>query len=124
MANKLMSVTDTNTYVAKMAEYIQAQMRRKDAEALTELLNSPSGRWFLMRMFDRTKLVSNSFTGNSSTFYNEGRRAVGVELMNEITCLGLEAFSLKQLAEREYILQQQEYKQLYLQSLKEDNGDE
>lgn len=122
--SKLMSVTDNNTAIAKMAEYIQAQMRKKDAEALNELLASPSGRWFLMRMFDKTKLVSNSFTGNSSTFYNEGRRSVGVELMNEITCLGLTAFDMKQLAEREYILQQQEYKQLYLQSLKEDEGDE
>lgn len=122
--DKLMAVTDLNTAHAKMVEYIQAQMRRKDEEALRDLLDSPSGRWFLMRMFDKTKLISNSFTGNSSTFFNEGRRAVGVELMNEITCLGLDAFTKKQLAEREYILQQQEYKQLYLQSLKEDKGDE
>lgn len=122
--DKLMSITDANSAQAKMVDFIQKQMRRKDAEALRDLLNNPNGRWFLMRMFDKTKLVSNSFTGNSSTFYNEGRRAVGVELMNEISCLGLEAFDKKQLAEREYILQQQEYKQLFLQSLKEDKDDE
>ena len=122
---KQMSITDENSVQARMIKYIQEQMVRKDKEALMDLLKTPSGRWFLMRLLDKTKVLSDCFTGNSSTFYNEGRRKVGVDLVNEIAALGLEAFGLKQQAEREYILQQQEYKELYIESLKEDekNGD-
>ena len=121
--SKLMSVTDENSAQKRMTDFIQNQMHRKDAQALKDLLNTPSGRWFLMRLLDKTKVMSDCFTGNSSTFYNEGRRKVGVDLVTEIASLGLEAFDLKQLAEREYILQQQEYKNLYLASLKEDGQD-
>lgn len=121
---KLMTITDAESRQARMLEYIQSKMHERDANALKELLDTPSGRWFIMRLLDKTKVLSDCFTGNSQTFYNEGRRKVGIDLVNDIALLGLAGFEKKQLAEKEYIMQQQEFKMLYLQSLKEDGDDE
>lgn len=119
----LRSNTDENSRLAKMQTFIREHMAERDKQALEALLNSEDGRWFLMRLLDKTKVMSDSFTGNSATFYNEGRRKVGVDLVNEIAALGLEAFAKKQLAEREYILKQQEFKELYMQAVREDELD-
>ena len=43
-----------------------------------------------MRMLDATGVNSNSFTGNSTTFFNEGKRQVGLELLGRITDLGID----------------------------------
>ena len=54
-----------------------------------------------MRMLDATGINSNSFTGNSTTFFNEGKRQVGLELLSRISELGIDAVKLKQKAELE-----------------------
>ena len=106
--------------MAEMLDYIRSSMAEKDRESLRTLLNMPEGRWFIVRLLDKTKVMLESFTGNSSTFYNEGRRSVGVALINEISNLGLDGFDKRQLAEKEYILEQQRFKELFLDSLKEE----
>ena len=65
-------------------------------------LQNELGRWFLLRMFQACKLNGSTFTGNSGTFYNEGRREVAVAFYNLIRNeLGVEGVKLLHQAEIE-----------------------
>lgn len=99
---KYKSNTGEDRRQALLTEYMVREQARRDKEALLDLLGSESGRWFLMRMLDVTKVNSMCFTGNSKTFYNEGRRDVGVGIIKSILALGLQGIELKQQAEMEY----------------------
>ena len=99
---KYKSNTGEDKKQALLTEYMVREQARRDKEALLDLLGSESGRWFLMRMLDVTKVNSMCFTGNSKTFYNEGRRDVGLGIIKSILALGLQGIELKQQAEMEY----------------------
>ena len=99
---KYKSNTGEDRRQALLTEYMVKEQARRDKEALLDLLVSESGRWFLMRMLDVTKVNSMCFTGNSKTFYNEGRRDVGLGIIKSILALGLQGIELKQQAEMEY----------------------
>lgn len=99
---KYKSNTGEDRKQALLTEYMVKEQARRDKEALLDLLGSESGRWFLMRMLDVTKVNSMCFTGNSKTFYNEGRRDVGLGIIKSILALGLQGIELKQRAEMEY----------------------
>ena len=99
---KYKSNTGDDRKQALLTEYMVREQARRDKEALLDLLGSESGRWFLMRMLDVTKVNSMCFTGNSKTFYNEGRRDVGLGIIKSILALGLQGIELKQQAEIEY----------------------
>ena len=106
-----------------LTEYMVKEQARRDKEALLDLLGSESGRWFLMRMLDVTKVNSMCFTGNSKTFYNEGRRDVGLGIIKSILALGLQGIELKQQAEMEYAefqLKLQELEVEYVDNNKEE----
>lgn len=48
------------------------------------MLSTPAGRRFYWRLLDQVAGVfSGTFTGSSQTFYAEGRRSVGIDLMRE-----------------------------------------
>ena len=99
---KYKSNTGEDRRQALLTEYMVKEQARRDKEALLDLLGSESGRWFLMRMLDVTEVNSMCFTGNSKTFYNEGRRDVGLGIIKSILALGLQGIELKQQAEMEY----------------------
>ena len=99
---KYKSNTGEDRKQALLTEYMVREQARRDKEALLDLLGSESGRWFLMRMLDVTKVNSMCFTGNSKTFYNEGLRDVGLGIIKSILALGLQGIELKQQAEMEY----------------------
>lgn len=99
---KYKSNTGEDRKQALLTKYMVREQARRDKEALLDLLGSESGRWFLMRMLDVTKVNSMCFTGNSKTFYNEGRRDVGLGIIKSILALGLQGIELKQQAEMEY----------------------
>jgi hypothetical protein len=106
------AITEEGGREDMLNKFFQAEIRHKDEEALMELLLTPSGRWFLMRLLDAAKVNAPCFTGNSQTFYNEGRREVGLMLLNNIAALGLEGIKLKQEAEIEYIKMQQKAREI------------
>lgn len=63
----------------------KARITRKDELAdIRELLNHPAFRRFLWRLMCRFGVFRLSFTGNSETFFNEGRRGEGLWLIGEI----------------------------------------
>lgn len=51
---------------------------------LLKVLSEPAGRRQLMRMIDQTGVFARSFTGDTETFYREGRRSVGLDLVEHI----------------------------------------
>ena len=59
--------------------------RQVELDDLKQVLNTPSGRRFITRLLDQTGLLaSDMFTGNSTTFYNLGKRDVGLWVYNEM----------------------------------------
>lgn len=115
------SITDQNSRQAKLQEFFYRELQKRDQDALLTILNSESGRWFLMRLLDKTKVNADSFTGNSQTFYNEGMRKVGLLILNDIQNLGITGVKLKQKAELEYINTQIKAQKIVAEQLEGDD---
>lgn len=65
-------------------KWVRKAIADKDKGALETLLNTEEGRWFIARLMDTEGFNTVAFTGNSSTFYNEGRRSVTVDIYENI----------------------------------------
>ena len=89
-------------------------IRERDIEALNHVLSDELGRWFFYRILDRAKLNGQSFTGNSTTFFNEGMRAVAILLQNDLGKIGdgIEGVKKYHLAQLENIQMQKYFKNL------------
>ena len=64
--------------------WVRQAIADKDKAALEALLKSEEGRWFVARLMKNEGLTTSAFTGNSATFYNEGRRSVVVDIYANI----------------------------------------
>lgn len=71
----------------------KAQLQRKrEIEDFKWLVAHKQGRRILWRLLSMTGVFTSSMTGNSQTFFNEGRRDIGLQLMAEVNEHSLEAF--------------------------------
>ena len=59
--------------------------RDQEIEDIKALMSTELGRRFMARLTAATGFYQDLFTGNSTTFYNLGRRSIGVLLIAEIT---------------------------------------
>lgn len=50
-------------------------------ESIRELMKTRVGKDLMWRILSMCELYVDTFTGNSSTFYREGKRAVGLEIL-------------------------------------------
>lgn len=116
------AITDEQHKQAKIQKLLMQEIHRLDQNSLTSILKSKEGRWFLMRLLDATGVNSSSFTGNSTTFFNEGKRQVGLELLARIQELGFDAVKLKQKAELEYIEHQLRARELAVEYTENQEG--
>lgn len=122
MGKKYVSYTGEDMNRATQQKLIQAAITGKDKAALEWLLDNSNGRWFLARLMQQEGLTAGSFTGNSATFYNEGRREVVVGIYQSIkTQLGLRGIKLLHQAQEEMMEYQEEAERLSEQ--KEGNAD-
>lgn len=89
-------------------------MRERDVDALNHVLSTELGRWFFCRIFDHTGILKRSFTGNPETYFNEGRRSVGITYMQMLGAIGdgVEGVKKYHQAQLEYINQQKLFKDL------------
>lgn len=71
----------------------RAREQEKEAGQLAQLaededfrsvMSSVEGRRFMWWLLGKTGLYETSFTGNSTTFFNEGKRNIGLLLINRI----------------------------------------
>jgi hypothetical protein len=69
--------------VSKKKSKKELIQEREEAE-LKWVLSDPKGRAVMWRLVARCGVYQDSFTGNSTTFYKEGRRSVGLETIVEI----------------------------------------
>lgn len=60
----------------------ERKTRKKLLDAAGAALGNANTRYLLRWVLDRAGLFEPSFTGNSGTFYNEGKRDLGLELVN------------------------------------------
>lgn len=77
-------------YTQFLQEYEgKAQDKRKDFERelrndISNLVSTDAGRRFLWWLLSITGVYLPSYTGNSDTYFNEGRRAIGLEVMHRL----------------------------------------
>lgn len=97
-----------------MSKTKQEYIRDRDIDALNHVLSTELGRWFFCRLLDRTNILKQSFTGNSETFFNEGKRKVGLAYMNDLGSIGdgVEGVMKYHQAQLEYIQQQKLFNDL------------
>ena len=113
MGKKYVSYTGEDMNRATQQKLMQAAITGKDKAALEWLLDNSNGRWFLARLMQQEGLTAGSFTGNSATFYNEGRREVVVGIYQSIkTQLGLRGIKLLHQAQEEMMEYQEEAERL------------
>ena len=83
MADEQQDFTDRKQHKKRSKVHKLRESREK--EDLSKMLNNPAGRRVLWRILDQSKLLApDMFTGNSTTFYNLGKRDLGLWLYNEI----------------------------------------
>lgn len=70
----------------------QKMIRDQQVEDIRWLMQQPQGRRIMARLLEMSGTERNSFTGSSTTFYNEGRRSVGVELSDEVKAVAFDNF--------------------------------
>lgn len=74
----------SNEQQVKRAGQRAKDLERQKKDDLATILTTPQGRRFVWDMLEFCGIYKDSFTGNSTTFYNEGRRSVGLWLLSEI----------------------------------------
>lgn len=57
---------------------------RERMAGLGTLMGSKQGRAYAWWLLDRCGVFRTSFTGNSATFFNEGRRDIGLQVLADI----------------------------------------
>ena len=68
------------------------QRRRQEIEDFKWLMAHKQGRRLMWRLLSMTGVFRTSMTGNSSTFFNEGRRDIGLQFMAEVNDHCLDAY--------------------------------
>ena len=72
----------------------KTKLKREDQlSALRDILESDGGKEFFWRLLARCKLYETSFTGNIQTFFNEGKREVGLWVLSEIVAADPKAYA-------------------------------
>jgi len=78
----------------KSAEDKEELRRLRDEDDMKKLLAEEWGRRLFWRLVGKTGLLRTSMTGNSQTFYLEGRRSIGIELWDEMEIVAPESYVL------------------------------
>ena len=97
------SITEKDSYDYWHARATNEAVAIRNRDAYEYMLSDARGRWFLMSLMNETFYNSTTFTGNSTSFFNEGKRAVCVNIIRQIGhLLGADGLEKRLLAEKEY----------------------
>jgi hypothetical protein len=65
---------------------VRVKIEKENYENVVKgLLGSKEGKIFFKRFFDKAKIFSKTFTGNSQTYYNEGQREMALDYFKEFS---------------------------------------
>ena len=70
--------------------------RSRELEEIQFVCSTKQGRKFYWRMLSLCHLFKTSFTGNNTTFFNEGERNIGIKLLVDLTEACPEMYGLMQ----------------------------
>ena len=62
----------------------QEPVRQDELRDVSWVMQNARGRRLVWRFLESAMVFRTTFTGNSTTFFNEGRRALGLELLADI----------------------------------------
>jgi hypothetical protein len=79
----------------KKAE-LQERWRKKQIDDFAKVLSLPEGRRLLWRIMEEASVFKTTFTGNSTTFFNEGKRSIGLMVLGEVMVASPEKFQQMQ----------------------------
>lgn len=82
----------------------ELKQRVKDIEWM---LKHEQGRRILFDLIEGTRAFETSFTGNSGSYFNDGRKSVGLEFFHEVMGISPESFTLMWNEHQERLLQQE-----------------
>lgn len=60
------------------------RIRERELADIKAIMTTQEGRRYMWRMLDKAGIYRSSFTGNSSTFFNEGQRNIGLIILADI----------------------------------------
>jgi hypothetical protein len=75
----------SNEQEVKNATLKEKNRRDTELDDLRQLLKTKWGRRLVWRVLEKAGIHRTSFTGNSTTFFNEGQRNIGLWLESEVT---------------------------------------
>lgn len=90
---------EARSEAAKAANETLSELEKND---LVWLMSQARGRRFIWRLLSKAGVFQSSFTGNSATFFNEGRRDVGLWALASITAHCPEDFVKMLTEQKEY----------------------
>lgn len=82
MGNNIHNAADPGAI--KKKEKINKTKRFLEAEEIKSILSTKLGRRFIWRHMSDAGIFTSCFTGNSATFFNEGKRDVGLKILAEV----------------------------------------
>lgn len=68
----------------KRRESLDNIHRRQELNDIAHVLSTLTGRRFFWRLLQRCGVFKSSFTGNNTTFFNEGERNIGLILLTDL----------------------------------------
>lgn len=74
---------DASKVVARTKKLARGDEMRRNG--LRQIMSTPEGRAWMWALLGECRIFQTCFTGNSTTFFNEGKRDVGLPIMAEIT---------------------------------------
>lgn len=91
---------------------IRDELDKKNLQDLNAVMSTVEGRRFFSWVIMNCGQDSTSFTRDSRTYFNEGMRNVALMLESCVKALGLTGVDMMHKAEREYVVYQEEIKQI------------
>jgi hypothetical protein len=83
---------------AAIEEQVKKGAREEKSKAAQEIedikvvLSTRAGRRFIWRHLTNAGIFQTTFTGNSATFFNEGRRDIGLKILAEVNAASPESY--------------------------------
>lgn len=81
---------ETKSYNAADEESVKTrkrkdeQVRDREMHDMRTVMSSAEGRRFIWRLLEKAGVFRTSFTGNSTTFFNEGMRNMGLVVLADV----------------------------------------
>ena len=75
--------------------------REQELDDVKQLLKTPFGKRFMRRLFEEGMIFHSTFTGNSRTFFNEGRRSLTLKFFADVTQVAPESTLIEIMTNKE-----------------------